>query len=171
MLEQRDVLSKRFAHYFGDWQGHNSLWLSPQDPVRESAATARIGTVAGGRFLQVNYIWTEQGKPQDGLLMVGVGVGDNAVKAVWVDSWHMGNVMMDCPGTVSQEGRLDVLGAYAAPPGPDWGWRIVLELTEKDQPVDSFKMLMYNIPPEGKEELAVETIFTRLPASESGAAR
>jgi hypothetical protein len=42
-----------------------------------------------------------------------------------------------------------------APPGPDWGWRIVLS------PGDTFRMTMYNIWPEAKEELAVEATYER----------
>jgi len=45
-------------------------------------------------------------------------------------------------------------GSYAAPPGPDWGWRTVIEIPDDD----SFRMVMYNVSPEGKEELAVNAV-------------
>ena len=51
---------------------------------------------------------------------------------------------------------LAVKGTYAAPPGPDWGWRI--EITPDE---GTLRVVMFNIWPEGKEALAVETVYTR----------
>ena len=62
---------------------------------------------------------------------------------------------MRCRGIVDDQGVTSVLGSNAAPPGPDWGWRIVLS------PGEPLKMTMYNIWPNGKEELAVEAMYAR----------
>jgi hypothetical protein len=50
-----------------------------------------------------------------------------------------------------------VRGSYAAAPGPDWGWRTVIETAEDD----SLRMVMYNLTPDGQEYLAVEAVYRR----------
>ena len=62
-----------------------------------------------------------------------------------------------CQGTPEMDGSISVRGTYAAPPGPDWGWRIVLG------PHDgaALHLQMYNISPDGTEEVAVHAEYTR----------
>ena len=56
----------------GEWSGDNRLWLSPEEPVRESATTARLALTARGRFLSLRYTWAEGGKEQEGELLIGL---------------------------------------------------------------------------------------------------
>jgi hypothetical protein len=140
----------------GHWKATHRLWLSPVEPVRESAATAAVAFAAQGQFLTMAYTWVEDG-PQDGLLLMGQETHSNEVKAVWIDSWHERNRFMLCAGGLEAEGAVSVQGAYPAPSGPDWGWRIVVA----PQAQDSWRLLMYNITPDGQEHLAVEAVFVR----------
>jgi len=140
----------------GNWKATNRLWLSPDEPVRESKVTASVALAAQGQFITIAYTWAEDG-PQDGLLMIGQAAQSNAVKAAWIDSWHNGDKLMLCEGSLSTEGAVSVKGSYPAPSGPDWGWRIVIE----PQANDAWRMVMYNITSEGQEQLAVEASFTR----------
>jgi hypothetical protein len=144
----------------GQWAGSNRLhvvWLTP--PVQDSDTTASVSLAAQGQFLAISYTWAYEGKPQDGLLLIGSGEAANSVKAVWIDSWHMSDKFMLLEGTVEPSGSISMRGAYAAPPGPDWGWRIVIE------PGDAaFRMTMHNISPEGEEIPAVEATFARVAA-------
>ena len=55
------------------------------------------------------------------------------------------------------EGRVSVLGSYAAPEGPDWGWQIDLV----PQPDGGLHLLMYNIEPGGAPQPAVAATYTR----------
>jgi hypothetical protein len=58
------------------------------------------------------------------------------------------------------DGGIDVLGHFPAPPGPDWGWRTVIEASGDD----AFRLAMYTIEPEGGEEtLGFENRYTRAP--------
>ena len=93
--------------------------------------------------------------------MVGYQSGPAVVTAHWVDTWHVGDGVMSCQGTAETDGSITVLGSYPAPPGPDWGWRIVV------QPQDgtALRMVMYNITPDGDESLAVEADYTRTEGS------
>lgn len=80
------------------------------------------------------------------------------VTAVWVDSWHMASKAMVCEGSSGLGGgRVELRGTYAAPPGPDWGWRTVLDPGDGN----TFRMVMYNVSPDGNEDLAVEAVYRR----------
>jgi hypothetical protein len=64
-----------------------------------------------------------------------------------------------CTGTSEVDGVIDVRGSYAAPPGPNWGWRTRIGL---DVDVDTMLYLtMFNVTPDGKEVLAVEGVYVR----------
>lgn len=140
----------------GKWQGINRLWLAPTEPVRESEGTAVFKLTAQGKFATLEYTWADEGQPQQGLLLFGLAA--QQIQAAWVDSWHMQDTMMPCTGNVQQDGIVSVMGHYAAPPGPDWGWRIALQTDSPDQ----FRLLMYNITPDGEEMLAVEAAYRRV---------
>lgn len=140
----------------GHWKATHRLWLSPDEAARESPATASITLVAQGQALLLRYTWFED-TPQDGVLVFNHGPASTQVTAFWLDSWHMANQRMLCQGEAHTDGTVSVKGAYPAPPGPDWGWRILIE----PQASDAWRMIMYNITPEGQELLAVEARFTR----------
>jgi hypothetical protein len=141
----------------GNWRGLNRLWLSSAAPVRESETTCIVAPAAQGEFLTFQYTWADEGALQDGLLLVGYEVQSQAVKAVWIDSWHMHDQYMLCTGLTGPQGAISLLGRYAAPPGPDWGWRI--EITPQNE--DLFDLVMRNVSPQGKSDLAVEARYVR----------
>ena len=144
----------------GEWRAINRLWLSPGDPVRECDSHATVRLVGREQFAEIEYTWAFDGKPQEGRIILGQDPGSHAVKAVWFDSWHMRNDFMSCYGGVDPTGVVAIKGAYAAPPGPDWGWEILIEPEQED----TFRLSMYNIPPGGEKEQAVEADFSRVPA-------
>lgn len=140
----------------GQWQGVNRLWLAPAEPAQESDSTAVLQMAAGGQFATLAYTWVYQGQPQEGLLLLGQ-VHQQQVEVVWIDSWHMQDKMMLCVGQVEADGAVWVKGSYAAPPDPDWGWRIALQPISPDQ----FRLVMHNITPAGEEMKAVEVTYAR----------
>lgn len=71
----------------------------------------------------------------------------------------MGDAIMRCTNEPGVGAIVDARGTYAAPPGPDWGWRIVIEPESRD----GFRMLMFNITPNGEEALAVQATYSRRP--------
>ena len=142
----------------GSWQGTNTL----QDPhagrPEESASTATVTPVLGGRFVRLDYTWGYQGKPQEGSILIGFDAKAETFTAHWIDSWHMGNKVMACTGSKTDGPMLSVLGSWAAPPGPDWGWRT--GITPEEGP--SLRIVMFNVWPEGdREDLACEASYTR----------
>jgi hypothetical protein len=140
----------------GTWRA-TSVLKDPMNNVDEkSDSTMLVSSVLGGRFMRLDYVWSYQGKPQEGSLLVGLESKAEKASACWVDTWHMGHAMMLLTGPAAPGRKLSLLGSYAAPPGPDWGWRINLDPNE-----EQLGFTMFNIWPEGREELAVEALYRR----------
>jgi len=139
----------------GSWRGTNTL----QDPntglPEESPSTVTVMPVLGGRFVRLDYTWAYQGKPQEGSLLVGFDPEPGEVSGHWIDTWHMGRKALACTGAKPAGGTIAVRGSYAAPIGPDWGWRI--EITPSD---DTLRIVHTNIFPDGNESLAVEGVYS-----------
>ncbi|PST83097.1 hypothetical protein C7T94_10810 [Pedobacter yulinensis] len=143
----------------GHWRGTYRLilnWLPDPDFISDSDLSVK--SVANGKFLVLDYDWQHEGASQDGLLLIGNVNKAQELTASWVDSWGMSGKIMNCNGTISQDGYISLLGAYEVPDHPDWGWR-----TEIHCPTaDTLKITMYNISPEGEESLAVDSSYTRV---------
>lgn len=146
----------RFSWLAGNWAGTNRLWLDPEEPARDSESIMVVGTKGKGRFVTFTYTWANGEEPQDGLLVFAFDEERNAITAHWLDSFHTGDKVMAFEGGAVEGGAVLVRGTYAAPPGPDWGWTIRVEPGD-----DSFRIVMHNIWPEGREELAVEAQYAR----------
>jgi hypothetical protein len=135
----------------GRWKGIYRLW-EPSASPQESRTAAVIAPIIGDRFVRIDYTWSYHREPQQGLLLVGCEDKARVVTAVWIDSWHMGPKFMICRGVVKANGAIAVRGSYAVPGGADWGWRTVIEPRDDG----SLRMRMYNISPDGREDLAVD---------------
>ena len=145
-----------FASLTGQWHGTNKLWLDPSAPPAESETALTIATAGQGRFLTAAYTWAYEDQPQDGLLVVWQDPATGGGRISWLDSMHTGDAVMVFQGQ-AVEGRVSVLGSYAAPEGPDWGWQIDLV----PQPDGGLQVLMYNIQPGEAPQPAVEATYTR----------
>jgi hypothetical protein len=141
----------------GEWQGTNQLWLTPAEMPQKSQSTASITPVIKGKFVRIDYTWTFEGEAQAGLMVCGYDPQEAKVTVVWADSMHMGDKFMICQGAAQADGALDVRGSYSVPGHPDWGWRMVIGPGENG----AFRLVMYNITPEGQEHLAVEANYSR----------
>lgn len=141
----------------GRWRGTNRLHDPNTNKPEDSVSTLAVAPVIGGRFFRLDYTWSHQGVPQEGSLLLGFERNADKLTAHWIDSWHMGDSVMACIGQRPDSPTFQVRGAYAVPPGPDWGWRI--EITP--DPPRGLRVVMLNISPEGNEELAVEGSYAR----------
>lgn len=150
-------LDNNLSDLVGAWTGTNRLhvpWMS--EKLKESNSTAIVRSKMNGQFLSFEYTWSFEGEAQEGLLIVGCDAKSDAVQAVWTDSWHSKDSLMLCNGRTNRNGGFSVMGHYAVPDNPDWGWRTEITLSS-----NGFRYAMYNVSPEGVEELAVETDYTR----------
>ncbi len=145
------------AKFIGDWKGTNKLYLSwLPDPLKESDSHMHISKKANGQFIQFDYDWEYEGEKQEGMLVLGCDSKSDAVQIVWTDSWHSRHTFMVSDGTVKDDGTVSVKGFYKVPDHPDWGWR-----TEIIPQGERIKLMMFNVSPEGEEDLAVETTYER----------
>ena len=108
-------LRQEAASLFGEWSGHNRLWLGPSEPARESDTSLQVTTAANGQFLVLTYAWSHEGEPHDGVLMVRLGHEPGPVDMVWVDSFHTMGTFMQFGGRPATDG--DVEGFTTWSPG------------------------------------------------------
>jgi len=143
----------------GKWRGVNRLhttWI-PENPVRESLSVAAVDLTARGRFLKIEYDWTYEDAVQEGLILIGDEKDSELIRAFWIDSWHLSDKFMVSEGRFENQKKIALKGFYTVRDHPDWGWQTMIE-TENEY---SFKIIMYNVSPEGEETLAVEMEFER----------
>ena len=141
----------------GNWRGSGTLftpWRTPAETEYDS--TAFISQVAR-YILKVEYTWEADGAQQDGLMLVSEIKKDGSFSSAWVDSWHQSETFLLSKGTRGPGGDITLFGTYPAPPDPDWGWKTII------RPVgaDSLDILMYNVTPQGDEELATRNTYRR----------
>lgn len=145
--------------FIGQWKGTYRLilsWLS--DPDFISASTMTIKSVANGKFLILSYDWRHEDEQQDGIILMGNNNKQAEVTASWVDSWGMGGKIMNCYGTINEQGDISVRGSYEVPGSPDWGWK-----TEIPCPTgNELQIKMYNVSPDGEEFFAVDAIYSKV---------
>ncbi len=139
----------------GTWTGTSRLWL-PEEPTREAPSTALVAPAAQGKFSTIAYTWSVDGEPQEGVLVVGHEPARGVASAVFIDSWHMGDIFMVLRGQIDTKGAIDTRGSYAVEGGPDWGWRTVVQPGN-----DTLCVVMYNVSPDGEEVLGFELAYTR----------
>jgi len=142
----------------GNWSGNNRLREPNTNLAEDSESTATVTPVLGGRFVRLDYTWGYQGTPQEGSLLIGYDSKADSVAVHWIDTWHMGDKVMVCRGTATDDGDITVHGSYAAPPGPDWGWRIVI----RSRGHADLSLTMFNVSPDQREELGVEATYSRV---------
>lgn len=139
----------------GNWTGTNELQDPENNIAEQCTTTLALTPVARNRFVRLDYTWSYKGDPQEGSLLIGVDPKSGRAVASWIDTWHMGYDVMACKGSM-EDNTLSVLGSYAAPEGPDWGWRIDVSAGDR-----TLTVTMYNIHPSGKEDLAVTATYER----------
>lgn len=150
-------VNEEYADLIGEWEGVNKLYLSwMPDPLKKSDSHMTVSHKAKGQFVQFDYTWVYEGEPQEGMIVLGCDEKSDAVQLVWTDSWHSRHTFMVSNGRVQSDGTITAKGFYKVPDHPDWGWR-----TNIERDGDSIKLIMYNVSPEGVEDLAVETVYTR----------
>lgn len=149
-----DSLAKRML---GDWTGTMRLftsWLLEKE--HPSASKLSVRARAQGKFLEIAYDRAYEGA-QDGVLLLGHDAEANVATAAWSDTWHQSTRVMACTGSLDTAGTITVLGSFSVPNSPDWHWRIAITpATERE-----LKIVMHNISPDGKEDLAVRAEYRR----------
>ena len=144
-----------FLSLAGRWSASYVLQDPEHGLADNSASTATVTSMLSDRFVRIEYTWAYKGAPQEGSILIGCEPS-GVVTAVWIDSFHNGRRMMVCTGSATDDGGIDVRGSYPAAPGPDWGWR-----TQLTPSTDAWTMTMFNVWPDGREDLAVKARYER----------
>jgi hypothetical protein len=140
----------------GDWHATNHLWFMPGTPAFESHTALTITPAVQDAAMTLRYTWSHEGAPHEGVMLVR-DVADSAPDIVWLDSFHTGHKFMVLGAGTRRASTLTATGSYAAPEGPDWGWRIELHV----EPDGALLVRHYNILPDGQEALAIEARYSR----------
>ncbi len=141
----------------GAWRATYSLRGDPSFDG-DSPSDAVVTPLLGGRFVRIDYTWSDRGKAQAGEMLIGFEPAPGLVTVVWIDSWHNGARMLISTGSLDEGLAIDVRGVY--PTGvdsPDWSWRTRLEAS-----ASSWTMTMFNVAPDGDETLAVSARYERV---------
>lgn len=140
----------------GRWRGTNTLHDPGTGRPEESPSELVLTPAIGVRFVRLDYTWVHRGSPQEGSLLIGFDPEAGEASGHWVDSWHMGPKALACRGAAPVDGVISLHGSWAAPPGPDWGWRI--DLAPEG---DGLRITHTVIDAEGTEDRAVEAHYRR----------
>ncbi len=108
--------------------------------------------------MRIDYDWALRKDRQAGLLLLGFEAKPRTTVASWADTWHNGDKIMTCAGKAPGTKSLTLMGTFAVPGEPDWGWRTVLTFKSND----TLAFDMDCLPPKGREFLAVRAVYTRV---------
>ena len=142
------------APFTGSWQGHNRFRFMPTDEYQESVSAATVAVTAKD-FVTIEYTWSQEGQPQNGLLLLGSGPA--GATAVWVDSFHAAPQWLTLSGTIDDDGVVRLACTYPAPEGPDWGWQIHVEPGDGN----GGRITMHNVVPGHDPYQVVEATYRR----------
>lgn len=149
-----------FSQMEGSWEGMARTWFDPNELSDESPVQANMRLILGGRFLMIGYAGSMQGRPLEGLMIIGKQLTTDKFQCVWLDSFHTGTDMMFSESKRNAD-VLSVLGTYVYA-GPEkeeiWGWRTKIELLNNDE----LLITAFNVTPAGEESKATEVLFKRI---------
>ncbi len=147
------------AEVVGNWEGESKLhmsWLPAEERIKACRSGLEIRVDPARTHAEWHYTWTEDGNPQQGVMLIAGSSEGDAISVGWVDSWHQSADVMKLAGTSGQ--CIKVRGTYKVEGHPEWGWRIELEA---DVAREKVSLKMFNVSPEGEEEWAVAAEYAR----------
>ncbi len=154
---EADDEHQRLARICGGFRGTAKTFLEPGAAPIEAAWEGRVAAILGGRFVRFAYRSSVGEKPIAGEMVIAFESSEKLWRISWVDSFHTGTAILVSVGAGGA--AIDVRGTYFAAPGhPHWGWRTVVDDTQAER----LGIRMYNVSPEGEEDLGVDIELTRV---------
>ena len=144
---------KRWA---GTWTGEALTFIDPDRGPEKAKWRGQIELLFGGRFAEFLYAGEVLEKAHQGRLLFAFENDEAQWRTCWLDTFHTGTTLLVSNGPPS-DGVISVKGDYFVNGHPRWGWRTELD----DRRDDELTFRMFNVKPDGAEELAVEVLLTR----------
>jgi hypothetical protein len=129
----------------GDNVGHKKL-----------SSVAIVTPMIDNKFIRLDYEWDILGLAKEGSLMFSCDEKSGKSTAYWMDSYHLGEKVMKCKGYAPNVGSISVMGSYGVAGQPDWYWRILVWIVERD-----LHLKMVNISPEQIEREAIVAKYSK----------
>lgn len=140
----------------GDWTGVTKTWFEPGKAPVEGKIKGKFAPGVNENFIMYTYESMMDGKSFQGFCLYGYYSEKEVFQGAWVDSFHMGGSIMFSEGKATEKG-FSILGSYVYST-ISWGWRTEIEILNDNEIV----ITSYNISPEGQEDKATETTYTRV---------
>jgi len=159
LLESTQMAVPKSIHEAkGLWKGKSLLnlpFLPPGKQVSESLSSLHIDTDEHNTFATITYNWQQEGKRQEGTVLLAGSAHGKTVELGWVDSWHQNTAVMYLSGEFADDGLVKTKGSY--PAGKEvWGWTIAFHHDGNE-----LTMEMENVTPGGEAVWAVKATYTK----------
>lgn len=138
----------------GDYTTAATFYAPGAEP-QESAGTAKLTSILGGRFVEEENSGTSLGQPYSGLRLYGYNNGSKQYEAIWIYDGSTAVLVLD--GTSDDNGKtVRYSGAFIGPNGEKETLRVII--TQQDADHFSVKLLGESA---GGATSTLETIYTR----------
>ncbi len=146
-----------FDRLLGEWQGTCKAW-SAGKLLDDAVIRGRFEPLLEGRMVRHCYTRARDGKTSAGEETIAFDRVAGDLQLVWWDAFHMSNALMVSRGKPARDG-FAVTGSYRMHAAQEpWGWRTEYAFAADDR----LTISAFNIAPDGREELAVETAYERV---------
>lgn len=149
---------KKLQQLQGSWKGTIKSWFGTEEPVDESEISGNIKSVLDGRFALYEYKSFFQGKPTEGIALIGYFIKEDKFQFAWADTLHTCTSIMFSESTPLAQ-KFEVHGIYNGNENPPrtWGWKTMIEILEDN----TLEIVCYIKSPQGIEHISTHAVLKR----------
>ncbi len=149
---------EKFEKMVGTWDAESKFWMYPGTEPMQVNAVAEFELILDGRFLQQTYACDWEGKPYNGIGIVGYDNFKKKYVSIWLGSDNT-SISMSL-GTADESGKVTTY--YGKMDDPMTGQKDkVVKSIGREINDDKFVFEMYDKPVDGQEYLTMEITYTR----------
>ena len=140
----------------GKWKTTNRSWMGPGEPV-VSEGTCENTWIMGNRYMRSSYKGEFEGKPFEGMGLMGYDNQQKEFVSVWCDNLGTGLMMSD--GTADPDGKVFTM--MSKMPDPVTGQLMDIKMVTKVIDANQHVMSMLSMK-DGSEHMDMEITYTRM---------